>query len=415
VAYAEKRGRGDFPWRVKFKKPDGTWGSASGFATETAALDHGREQEADVRRGIWRDPQRGQILFKDWALRWIEAQDVSSLTMERYRTRLRVHLIPAWGESPLVDIKPLKVEAWATALADGGMKPNTLSVTRGLFVTMLEDAVFEGLIDINPARKRKRRGRYQRKAGVEKVWVYEADVLRVANNLRSLRGEWAFVLVVLAAFTGMRWGELIGLKREFVWLDHGAVRVEWQLVEHDNGSFEELPPKYGSRRTLLIPPFLVAILADFLEALPEGQQHLFLTSKGTHPRRSGFGTLAFSEAVNGRTATYNGSKVRKAAVPTIEGAKGLTMHGLRHSHKVWIDEDGAPRVAAEERMGHQIQGVEGVYSHASAAMEAAIVAALQARWERLCRERPDLVTAVAKQDRLPFVSQKGRLRLVHSA
>lgn len=415
MAYAEKRGKGEYPWRVKFKLPDGTWDSASGFATRDAALDHGREQEADIRRGIWKDPERGKVLFKDWAERWIDAQDVSSLTMERYRTRLRVHLVPAWGNCPLADIKPLKVEAWASALADGGMKPNTLSVTRGLLVTMLEDAVYEGLIDVNPARKRKRRGRYQRRAGVEKVWVYEVDVLRVANNLRTLRGEWAFVLALLAAFTGMRWGELVGLKREFVWLDRGAVRVEWQLVEHDDGSFEEKEPKYGSRRTLLIPLFLVDILRDLLESLPEGREHLFLTPKGTHPRRSGFGTLAFSEAVNGREATYNGSKIRKAAVPAVEGAKGLTLHGLRHSHKVWIDEDGAPRVAAEERMGHQLQGVEGVYSHASAAMEQDIVAALQARWDRLCRQRPDLVAAVVRQDRLPFVSQTGRLRLVHSA
>lgn len=415
MAYAEKRGKGDFPWRVRFQLPDGSWDSASGFATKDAALNHGHEQEADVRRGVWKDPERGKLLFKEWAERWIQAQNVSSLTMERYRTTLRVHLIPAWGDCPLAGIKPLKVEEWATALAEGRLKPSTLSVTRGLLVTMLEDAVYEGLIDINPARKRRRRGRYQRKTGAEKVWVYEDDVLRVANNLRVLRGEWAFTLVVLAAFTGMRWGELIGLKREFVWLDRGAVRIEWQLVEHDDGTFEELPPKYGSRRTLPIPPFLVGLLRDFLKSIPEGQQHLFLTSKGTHPRRSAFGALAFSEAVNGRAVTYNGSKVRKPAVPAVEGAKGLTPHGLRHSHKVWIDEDGAPRVAAEERMGHRIQGVEGVYSHASTAMEQEIVTALQSRWDRLCRQRPDLVAAVAQQDRLPSVSQKGRLRLVHSA
>jgi len=415
MAYAEKRGKGPYPWRARFQLPDGSWDSEPGFATRDAAVNYGREQEADIRRGIWKDPERGKILFKDWAERWIDAQDVSSLTMERYRTRLRIHLVPAWGDRPLADIKPLKVEAWATALAEGGMKPNTLSVTRGLLVTMLEDAVYEGLIDFNPAQRRKRRGRYKRRTHTEKVWVYEADVLRVANNLRVLRGEWAFVLAVLAAFTGMRWGELVGLKREFVWLERGAVRVEWQLVEHDDGSFEEKEPKYGSRRTLPIPPFLVTILRDFLDTLPVDQVHLFLGSKGAHPRRSGFGQLAFSEAVNGREATYNGSKVRKPAVPAVEGAKGLTMHGLRHSHKVWIDEDGAPRIAAEERMGHQLQGVEGVYSHTSEAMEQEIVAALQARWDRLCRERPDLVAVAARQDRLPFVSQKGGLRLVHSA
>lgn len=410
MAYAEKRGKGDYPWRVKFKKPDGTWDSASGFATRDAALDHGGEQEADVRRGIWKDPERGNLLFKVWAERWIRAQNVSSLTLERYRSRLRVHLVPAWGEMPLNKIRPSEVEAWAVTLTAG-----TVSTVRGQLSTMLEDAVFEGLLDSNPAQRRKRRGRYKRRAKAEKVWVYEADVLRVATNLRALRGEWAFVLTVLAAFTGMRWGELIGLKREFVWLDQGAVRVEWQLVEHDDGSFEEKPPKYESRRTLRIPPFLVALLGDFLASLPEGQVHLFLGPKGAHPRRSAFGTLAFAEAVNGREATYNGSKVRKPAAPAVAGAAGLTVHGLRHSHKVWVDEDGAPHVAAEERMGHTVPGVQGVYSHTSAAMEQAIVDALQARWERLRREHPDLVGVAVREDRLPIVSQKSHLRLVHSA
>lgn len=414
MAYAEKRGKGQFPWRVRFQLPDGTWDSASGFATKDAALKHGQEQEADVRRGIWKDPERGTVLFKAWAEQWIAAQNVSGLTMERYRSRLRVHLLPMWGDTALNAIKPSQVETWVAALAEA-MKPNTLAVVRGQLATMLEDAVFEGLIDANPAQKRKRRGRYRRRASAEKVWIYEADALRVANNLRALRGQWAWVLVVLAAFTGMRWGELVGLKREFVWLEQGAVRVEWQLVEHDDGSFEEKPPKYESRRTLRIPLFLVAILRDFLEPLPEGQQHLFLTEKGAHPRRSGFATLAFGEAIAGRAATYNGSKVRKPAVPAVAGAAGLTVHGLRHSHKVWIDEDGAPSIAAEERMGHRVQGVQGVYSHTSAAMEQAIVDALQARWERLCREHPDLVSGVVREDRLPLVSQKSHLRLVHSA
>lgn len=415
MAYAEKRGKGPFPWRVRFQLPDDTWDSASGFPTKDAALDHGREQEADIRRGTWKNPERGNRLFKTWAEEWIGAQNVASITLERYSTRLRVHLLPRWGDTPLNGIKPLAVEAWATGLADAGMKPNTLSVTRGLLVTMLEDAVFEELIDVNPARKRKRRGKYVRRDANEKVWVYEADVLRVANNLRTLWGEWAFVLALTAAFTGMRWGELVGLKREFLWLHKDTIRVEWQLLELDDGSFEEKEPKYGSRRTLRIPPFLVAILKAFIATLPEGREHLFLTARGAHPRRSAFGSLAFSEAVHGREATYNGSKVRKPAVTAVKDAAGLTVHGLRHSHKVWIDEDGAARVAAEERMGHLIQGVEGVYSHASPAMEQAIVDALEARWQALCVKHPDLVAAIPREDPLPFASQMRRLRLVHSA
>jgi len=60
----------------------------------------------------------------------------------------------------------------------------------------------------------------------------------------------------------------------------------------------------------------------------------------------------------------------------------MVPHGLRHGHKVWLDEDGHPRVVVEERMGHILQGVEGVYSHVTPTMEQRVAQTLQARWER---------------------------------
>jgi integrase len=60
---------------------------------------------------------------------------------------------------------------------------------------------------------------------------------------------------------------------------------------------------------------------------------------------------------------------------------GLTPHGLRHGHQTWMDEDGIPDVLQSERMGHEVPGMRGVYSHVSRAMRADLVAALQERWQ----------------------------------
>jgi integrase len=49
---------------------------------------------------------------------------------------------------------------------------------------------------------------------------------------------------------------------------------------------------------------------------------------------------------------------------------GLTPHGLRHGHQTWMDEDRIADVLRSERMGHEIPGMRGVYSHVSAAMRA---------------------------------------------
>jgi hypothetical protein len=56
MAYAEKRGKGPAPWRVKYRLPSGIEVSESGFETKAAALTWGRDQEARIREGRWTDP-----------------------------------------------------------------------------------------------------------------------------------------------------------------------------------------------------------------------------------------------------------------------------------------------------------------------------------------------------------------------
>jgi integrase len=66
---------------------------------------------------------------------------------------------------------------------------------------------------------------------------------------------------------------------------------------------------------------------------------------------------------------------------------GLTPHGLRHGHQTWMDEAGIPYVLQSERMGHEVPGIRGVYSHVSLTMRTDLVAAFQERWQAALRAR----------------------------
>ena len=66
---------------------------------------------------------------------------------------------------------------------------------------------------------------------------------------------------------------------------------------------------------------------------------------------------------------------------------GLTAHGLRHSHKTWMAEDGIPEILAEQRLGHQVPGMRGLYAHASGRMRDDLKAALQDRWKESLSDR----------------------------
>jgi hypothetical protein len=67
MAYAEKRGKGPQPWRVKYKLPDGTEASESGFPTKAATLTWGRDQEASIRAGRFSDPDNGKTTVGEWS------------------------------------------------------------------------------------------------------------------------------------------------------------------------------------------------------------------------------------------------------------------------------------------------------------------------------------------------------------
>jgi len=69
---------------------------------------------------------------------------------------------------------------------------------------------------------------------------------------------------------------------------------------------------------------------------------------------------------------------------------GLTPHGLRHSHRTWMAEEGTPEILAEQRLGHQVPGMRGLYTHVSDRMRAELIQALQDRWEESLAERAAL-------------------------
>jgi hypothetical protein len=66
---------------------------------------------------------------------------------------------------------------------------------------------------------------------------------------------------------------------------------------------------------------------------------------------------------------------------------GLTAHGLRHGHRTWMAEDGIQDILAEQRLGHEVPGMRGLYTHVSDRLREALVKALQARWEDSLRAR----------------------------
>lgn len=398
MAYAEKRGKGPYPWRVKYRLPDGSWDSASGFATKDDALDHGRDQEADVRRGTFIDPRAGKVTVGQLADDWLESIDVGTLSLRTYRSRLNAHILPKWKDTELGALTGMSVRAWAKSLRSDGHSQSYVDDILAVLRLMLDDAVSDRLIPANPIQRTTRRGRYQskrRKPEDERLWATEYQVAAIAENAREIRGPMGHAIVTTLAYTGVRIAELAALrvedchlmaKKHAQWID-----VQWQM-QYEKGVYTEVPCKYDSARKLVVPPFLAEILAQVIASLPPardgedpGKRRLFRAPKGGQLIVSG-GTwydTSWHRFVRGQEARPSSRGHRAVgAVAGVPGMETLDPHGLRHGHKVWMDEDRIPPVAAEHRMGHEVRGIQGVYSHVSAEMTREISERLQERWER---------------------------------
>jgi len=377
MAWVEKSGKSTY--RVRYFTDDGTIGSIPGFPTKKLADDHADTMEAHQRSGTWIDPAGGQTTFGEWVEEWLDALDVGLRTEENYRSKLRAHILSRWAEIPLADITSLKAHAWAKTLRRDGLADITVSDTMKLLTLIMSDAAENKLIPTNPIRAR-RRGRGRRSPAREKVWATPQHVIRIADQANACYGIDAAILILTAAFTGARWGELTGLQRPNLHLnpaDKACIVVDphiGSLHESSSGKLWLGPPKTPeSARTITLPPFLAPLLESYLDT--HDHPHVFVTTDVELHRRSNFARRAMRPAADGNLTVKN-PRVRTQPVQT-----GLTFHGLRHSHKTWMITDDIPEVAQSRRLGHKLPDkIQEAYSHVSPEVEASLLAKLEHRW-----------------------------------
>lgn len=124
MAYAEKRGKSSRPWRVRYKLPNGTESSESGFETKQSALAWGRDQEAKIRAGTWTDPNAGKMTVNEWVNRWIAMQDVGPSTEYNREYLIRKFLRPQLGKRLMESLSREDITNWENGL------PATTGVSR---------------------------------------------------------------------------------------------------------------------------------------------------------------------------------------------------------------------------------------------------------------------------------------------
>jgi integrase len=331
-------------WQARYPGPDGLDRPAPDtFATKTDADVWLTMKEAEIRGGDWLDPDAGSVLFGDYARSWVvERPNLRPKTVQLYKGLVRLHLAPMLGTLAVADIKERTVRRWRKSLLDSGVGPVTVAKAYRLLKAVLNTAVDDGLIKRNPCRID---GAGQEHSPERPVLTI-AQVFALADAFTDRRYR---LLILLAVFCSLRWGELAALARSCVDIDEGIIAVRVSVVELSRGPLVTGPPKsVAGRRDVVIPGFLlpdvIAHLGDFTADDPRAL--VFTGPKGAQLRRSNF-----SRAWN------------KAA--TTAGLTGFHFHDLRHTGNTLAGEAGATLRELMDRMGHASTRAALIYQHRS--------------------------------------------------
>jgi integrase len=366
-------------WQVRYRDLSGVMHTGPHtFASKADASRYLAMVEADLHRGAWADPKLGRITLAEWAKRWQETTtNLRPTTRDLYAYLLRRFLLPTFGKMSLSSIDVLAVRSWLASLEGQGVSASTRAKAYRLLSRILGAAVEAGYLLRNPCTVK---GAGQERAPEMRF----ATVAQVAALAEAIGPRYR-ALVLVAAYGGLRWGELVGLRVRRLDLLHGRVVVAEQVAEV-NGRFIPGPPKTeAGLRTVTLPAAAAVALAEhlteFAEPGPDGL--VFPAPEGGYLRRSNFSRRSW------RPAT-------RAA-----GVEGLRFHDLRHSAATLALVAGANTRELMERMGHTSPAVALRYQHVMAGRDQAIAAALdelvQAAVE-LPSEKPS-GTAVARTRR----------------
>jgi hypothetical protein len=229
MAYGQRDDNGG--WRVRYKRPDGTWASKSGFSSEKKAEEWGNEQEALIRRHMWIDPRDGETPFATFASDMLDAigPRLEPSTLAKYRSHLETHLLPQWSAWPMIGIfnNYVEIEKWISELHEDYAE-STVSSVFATFSTILNSAVRARNIPANPCSGiRVTSGEFE----TERLVASPVQGLRAAIRLHATAGLAGVVLCLMDLYTGARWGELTGQQRHEYDHERQAIGIAEPLKE----------------------------------------------------------------------------------------------------------------------------------------------------------------------------------------
>jgi integrase len=354
----DTRGNG---WQARYRDRSGRQRTKT-FDARSDAQRYLQAVETELVRGTWTDPTLGKIQFGEYTARW--RQSVAHLrpsTLANLDSRLRKHVLPAFAARPISNIEPVDVRAFVASLVDRGLSPASVKATYHVVSRICATATIDGVIPRSPCIA----VRLPRDVHHQEMHFLSATQVRELAETVEARYR---VLIYTAAYTGMRWGELAGLRVDRCDFLRGSVNVA-QALSEANGRVEVGPTKTGRSRTVSLPRFLVDLLAAHLAEFGSPDGFVFTSAEGAPLRRNFY------------------RRHYRPAVARTQLPQGLRFHDLRHTCVALLVAQGAHPKEIQERLGHStIKLTFDRYGHLFPSLDDRLRDGLEETWSQSQRD-----------------------------
>ena len=301
-----------------------------------------------------------QMTTGEWLDTWLEhyARPVMrATTYNNYETLIRLHIKPYIGKVKLNKLTTLQIQKlYNRLLTDGrfdrpeakdqpkGLSSKTVRNIHTVIHSDCEKAIMERLLAVNPTKGR----RLPKKERTEmKVLPPE----KLADFFREAKETGVFELYYLDLSTGLRRGELLGLKWSDINFENRTLEVKRQ-IQRVNGVIQETAPKtHNAYRKILLPAETVEILKAYKE------------------QQEGKSEYVFPSPTGGIMEPDCARKMLKRVLQRA-GLDELRFHDLRHTFATLALQNGVDVKTLSGILGHYSAGFTlDTYAHVTAQMQ----------------------------------------------
>lgn len=317
-----------------------------GFATRREAEVARARLVNDLHTGSYVTPDR--LTFSEWVreswLPMIESR-VKPSTFDSYQRNMKLHVLPAIGARALQQLTaPILNGLYGQLMVRGGFRGRPLSAKTVRYIhtivhKSLADAVDAGIVPHNVADRAKPPRPDRRSSTEIQCWGAE-ELARFFDHVTDTRLAAAWRL---AAMTGMRRGEVLGLRWSDIDLDAGRLSVRQAVVSVAYAVLQSTPKSHQARVIDLDPATVEQLRAHHAAQLLEraqwgsdySKQDLVVAKENGEPIHPDSFSQTFERLVKNA------------------GLRRIRLHDLRHTHATLAVKAGVPVKVISERLGHE--------------------------------------------------------------